>query len=332
MLTILNNYMHGYVAVPVILACKKHGLFRTLHFEKTVLFADLVQKLHANSGHLRAALHMLESLQGVSRNSKDEYVLLPESGVFQKIPEEIIQLLSFPMNSYLKGEQKGYRLEKWIELSSRRWDVENRMFADFLDGMLVIPLLLALKEAGFLDSSDDQKEPFFLKLNPAVREVISALFVNQGWLSQDKGTPVLTETGRFIAGRIFITATVASYRPMLTNISEVLFGDCKSVFERDVSGYEQHVDRTLNVRGSGFQHERYFSDMEEIILSLFNRTPYAEQPHYVADTGCGDGRLLKQFYEIIKNKSLRGNVLDEYPVKLIGIDFNERPWKKQLVH
>lgn len=27
MLTILNNYMHGYIAIPVILACKKHGLF-----------------------------------------------------------------------------------------------------------------------------------------------------------------------------------------------------------------------------------------------------------------------------------------------------------------
>ena len=101
---------------------------------------------------------------------------------------------------------------------------------------------------------------------------------------------------------------------MLIEIAEVIFGDCKSVFKRDLHDHELHVDRTLNVIGSGFQHKKYFSDMEEIILSLFNRKPYAEQPKYIADMGCGDGTLLKKIYEIIKHKSLRG----KWPMKWVS--------------
>ena len=122
--------------------------------------------------------------------------------------------------------------------------------------------------------------------------------------------------------RSLITATVASYRPMLMNIAEVIFGNCAAVFQRDAAGHETHVDRTLNVMGSGFQHERYFDQMEEAILAVFNREPYEDQPRYVADMGCGDGTLLRKIYDLIKAKSLRGKVLDRYPVKLIGVDYN----------
>jgi len=324
MLSVLNNYSHGYVTIPVILACKKHGLFKVLNLAKPLAFIDLVKKLRANSGHLRTALYMLESLNWVSRNSKDEYLLTPESDIHRKIPRDIMKLMSFPMDAYLNKNREKHSLRTWIELSGRQWDICDPLMAVFLDGLLVITMLLALKDNNLLTSPDNQKAPLFSNLNPEVREEITDFFINQGWLSQNNGHPVFTDTGYFIAEKIYITAIAASYRPMLARMSEVIFGDCQSVFKRDLSENELHIDRTLNIIGSGFQHEKYFSDMEEIILSLFNRQPYAKQPEYIADTGCGDGTLLKKVYEIIKNKSSRGNVLNEYPVKLIGIDFNNK--------
>ena len=324
MLTILNNYSNGYVAIPVILACKKHGLFKILNTSKSYPFNDLVKELHANSGHLRSALQILESLNWVSRNLNDEYLLSPESDIHQKIPEDIMELMSFPMNEYLNNHQENHRLRKWIDLSGRSWDVGNPMIAGFLDGMLVIPLLLALKENGLLNNDEVHQAPLFLKLNPEVSEEITEFFVKQGWLFQSNGMFFFTDAGRFMEQRIFITATVASYRPMLMNISEVIFGDCKSVFTRDLSNHELHVDRTLNVVGSGFQHQKYFSDMEKMILAIFNNQSYSEQPRYIADMGCGDGSLLKKIYEIIKDKSFRGKVLQEYPLRFIGIDYNEK--------
>ena len=98
MLTILNNYSHGYVAIPIILACKEHGLFKILNFAKPLPFTKLVKELQANGGHFRVALHMLESMNWVSRNSKDEYLLTPKANIHQKIPTDVMELMFFDMN------------------------------------------------------------------------------------------------------------------------------------------------------------------------------------------------------------------------------------------
>lgn len=324
MLEILNNYAHGYVAVPVIIACKKHGLFELLDNKKSVHFSVLVKELNANSGHLRVALNMLQSLGWMTRSRQDEYALTYKASIHAKIPEDITDLLSFPMEEYLKARQKRLSLCKWLDLSKNSWNISETLMAQFLDGMLIIPLLLSLKGKGLLEETEKTDAVLFSKLSAGVRRELTDFFFSKGWLSDVNGAVKFTDSGRFITGRIFITATVASYKPMLARISEVIFGDCKKVFQRDDTGHESHVDRTMNVIGSGFQHEKYFSDMEEIILSLFNLEPYDSQPVYIADMGCGDGTLLKKVYEIIKNKTSRGKVLKEYPLKLIGVDYNEK--------
>ena len=98
---------------------------------------------------------------------------------------------------------------------------------------------------------------------------------------------LLTEVGQFLVDRALIMGTTASYWPSRWALPELLFGDPKRVFRRDTFGHERHLDRTLNVVASGFQHEKFFSDVDEIILEIFNR-PLATQPHYVADMGCGE--------------------------------------------
>ena len=323
MSAVLNSYLYGYVAVPVIISCIKNNLFKIVSSSEPVHFNDIVENLHANRGHLRVALQMMESLRWISRNDNDEYLLSQKSDIHRKIPEDITKLLSFPMHEYVSKNQKKHSIKKWIAMSAKRWNIEDTMFADFLDGMLAIPLLLALKKNNFLVSKDNHQAPLFSVLSPAVREEIIKFFTDRGWLVQEGGAYVFTDTGRFITERISILEMVASYRPMLANISEVIFGDCKAVFTRDENGSELHIDPDLNVKECCFQHENHFSDIEEMILSIFNRKPITEQPKYIANMGCGDGTLLKRIYEVIKNKSLRGEVLHQYPIKLIAMDRNE---------
>ncbi|MGH8553515.1 MAG: hypothetical protein ACRERS_09495, partial [Methylococcales bacterium] len=85
---------------------------------------------------------------------------------------------------------------------------------------------------------------------------------------------------------------------------------------------EQHVDRTINVLASGVAHRRYFEDSEKIIIEIFNREPLEEQPKFVADMGCGDGEWLKRIYQVVESRTLRGKNLEQYPLLMIGADYN----------
>jgi len=128
----------------------------------------------------------------------------------------------------------------------------------------------------------------------------------------------------FIVDRIFITATVASYRPMFRRAQELLFGDAAQVFARDSAGHESHLDRTINVIGSGFQHEKYFAALSKLLVKCFDGDAYASQPKYIVDMGCGDGSLLRRLYETVRDRTPRGKVLDTYPLIPVAVDFNQK--------
>nr|ACG63826.1 SxtA [Microseira wollei] len=320
MLQKINRYTHGLVAVPVILACRKKGLFELLTHESPLSQEQMVKHLGANSGHFQVALRMLESLHWLSRNEYLKYYLTSEAAIHNQIPEDVLQLYHLPIESYLQGKQ-GKLLEKWIERSCQLWNLDNPLIADFLDGLLLIPLLLTLHKHNLLAESEEK--PFLSSLSGTVQEELGKLFIHLGWADIKAGRLTLTELGRFMGERALNTAVVASYTPMLSRIYDVLFGDCISVFQRNASGHESHIDRTLNVMGSGFQHQKYFADLEESILSVFNQLPLEEQPKYITDMGCGDGTLLKRVWETIRFKSARGKAIEQYPLRLIGVDYNE---------
>jgi hypothetical protein len=56
------------------------------------------------------------------------------------------------------------------------------------------------------------------------------------------------------------------------------------------------VDRGLNVIASGYQHDRFFKDVDAILVEVFDRLPLEDQPTTVADMGCGDGAFLERVF------------------------------------
>ncbi len=314
MLNIINRYTHGFVFVPIVLACRQRGLFELLTQRGQMKSAEIIQHLGANEGHFLAALRMLQSLNWLSRDSDSKYQLTSHADQQQQIPQEILEIYTWDMHAYLLGE--GGKLGKWLELSQARWHLSDQRLADFLDGAFIIPLLVTIKKHNLLDQTK------FHSFNLTIREELTTLFVGKDWAQCEAGQLYLTDTGRFMLDRALITGVAASYRPMLSRATELLFGNPEAIFQRDTSGHEQHLDRTLNVVASGFQHEKYFADIEETILAIFNRLPVEEQPDYVADMGCGDGHLLARVYDTIRSKSARGKILDQHPVHMIGVDYN----------
>lgn len=107
---------------------------------------------------------------------------------------------------------------------------------------------------------------------------------------------------------------------MFAHTKQLLLDEYKIVHQ--IGFDEVHVDRKMNVISSGFAHHKYFQDVQKVIIKIFNNTNYTNQPKYIADMGCGDGTFLKQTYETIVSNTMRGKVLDKYPLLLIGADYS----------
>ena len=77
---------------------------------------------------------------------------------------------------------------------------------------------------------------------------------------------------------------------------------------------------------SGGAHAAYFKIVDEIIIELFNK-PIEKQPKGILDMGCGNGAFLQHLFTVIEQQTVRGKMLEEYPLILIGADYNEAALK-----
>ena len=82
----------------------------------------------------------------------------------------------------------------------------------------------------------------------------------------------------------------------------------------------------MNVWGSGGAHATYFKVIDEVIIDLFNR-PIDEQPKGILDMGCGNGAFIEHIFNVIEQQTLRGKLLDDHPLFLVGADFNKAALK-----
>jgi len=319
MLDVINRYAHGFVAIPVILVCQKRGLFEQLKSRGQMNLEQMVDHLDANSGHFQVALRLLCSLGWLSQDA-DVYTLTEEGEGYCHIPQEILELFQFPMESYLLSSQGG-ELRKWVDYSRQRWCESTPLMADLLDGVLLIPILLVIYK--HKTTLVETKKLLFSTLSPKVCGELTELFINKAWAVAEKDHLSLTSVGQFMLDRTLNMGVTASYKPMLLHMSELLFGSHHAELQRHEQGQETHIDRTLNVIASGFQHNKYFAQIDEMITVIFDNLSFETQPKYVADMGCGDGSLLKRIYETICTKSARGKVLAQYPITMLGIDYNQ---------
>jgi acyl transferase domain-containing protein/acyl carrier protein len=291
MLELLIRYSHGLAVVPLVDALRRRGALDRLAEPDGFTPSGLAEELGANPGPFEVALGALRTLGWIAPTEGGLLRTGPELARAREIPDDVLDLYAFPFDEYLDGGA-GLSLAPWIDRSEARWGTDDPLLADLLDGVLAVPLLLALEGRS---GADDGRGLDLLDRIPAPGGgEVARLFALRGWTEAGESGPALTPAGRFLSDRVGITAVVASYRPMFLRSEELLFGDPASVFALDPEGRETHVDRTANVLGSGFQHVRYFEALADRVDEVLAGAGPHGGPRWVADTGAGDGTLLRR--------------------------------------
>jgi len=228
------------------------------------------------------------------------------------------------------SEAATHCLVVWAEHRPGWTNSKSKVLPVLLDGIVLAPLLTSItyfarwSEEGLDYGKDKAMDRFdFSKLDAASRTALGEIFEELGvGAMSPKGIVSLSTRGSLALQRCYSYYVPTSYSPLMGEFSHILFEEPGWGFE-DLDEGEIHVERTLNVVGSGAQHATLFKDLMRHIDVIFSGEDYAGQPRYVVDTGSGDGHLLMQIYQHIKEHTPRGRVLEEFPVIMVGVDFNE---------
>lgn len=332
------RHLDGVVMTPIVHSLHKKGVLQTVADKKTVLLSALTQQFSANEGYLNVALHCLCAQgwlqQEIIDNGADVIFSITPYGasalpllhlyepaaqwLLQAPPEnkEIFNIRTFPF--WKKA------VDHFKRISASSDDPVNFQIQKHIEGMLIAPMIVHLGMGGmfhkyFMEASFSPEE--FHKDAPSFKELLDFM-VHLGWFSPGKGTYSFTEKGLFFARRASAYGVTVSYLPTFRELDELLFGNATILKTLSERAQELHIDREMNVWGSGGAHATYFKKVDEIIINLFNQ-PIEEQPKGILDMGCGNGAFLKHIYEVIEQRTLRGTLLEDYPLFLVGADFND---------
>nr|ADY62524.1 SxtA short isoform precursor [Alexandrium fundyense] len=261
-------------------------------------------------------------------------VLHPASEVARGL-QELYSEVAPPFQ--LPSEDAARCLALWEEQRPSWSQCRSRALGVLLDGAVLAPLLVSVTyssrwdEEGQEHGRDNVMERFdFSKMLPAQRSALGDIFEQLGVGTMNaKGVIMMSSKGAMALQRCYSYYVPLSYAPLMAQISPILFDDAGWGFTDagtdSFDDVEEHVDRILNVVGSGAQHRTLFKDMMRHISTVFKGEAFALQPSFVVDTGCGDGSLLIHIYEHIKQHTPRGKVLDQFPLTMVGVDLNEDP-------
>ncbi|WP_455872355.1 beta-ketoacyl synthase N-terminal-like domain-containing protein, partial [Serratia proteamaculans] len=315
MLSVLNRYCHGFVAIPILEACAKRGLFGLLDSKGFYNRSELIKKLDANEGYFTLALQVLNTLGWIEKNNQDSYRLTEKANVdFPSI--NLTKLYEISPEILLQEEE-------WqLELNTRLTQVLNSIdrsedsFTIFAEDALFFSLLLALKGAGMLDPEQPLK-----KLPKSLCQNIESLFLQKQWIHGSSEAWQFTDEAKEHINKIDTLHIAASYRSMLYKVEQILFGHAGDVLDTN-KPKDSLYHRCVMGLFDGPQYGKFFEAIEALVLRVFNKTPYKNQPTVLAGMG-GGSSLLKRLYSSILTQSERGSVLDKYPLTLLAIDHEQ---------
>lgn len=341
------KHLDGLATAPVAYTLHQKGVLGYLLENKTATLSELVTRFNANEGYLNVGLRVLAS-QGFLTYDADTVTDDITVGLTDKseaafshvhLYEDVVELLKYSQNFHprLFEEEPFNKLNAIFEKYKNNYGVVfsddaitrdvQKQILKHVEGFLVGPTLVRLGMNGmfhkyFMEISFRPEE--FHK-SPELFKRILDFFAFLGWFNEKNGNYQFTETGLFFAKRASAYGVTVSYLPTFAKVDELIFGN-PAILRVGEGEDERHVDREMNVWGSGGAHDTYFKVVDEILIHLFN-LPIEEQPKGILDMGCGNGAFLQHIFEVIDRQTLRGKMLDEHPLFLVGVDYNQTALK-----
>lgn len=346
--SLIFRHLDGIAISPVISALAERGILHFILEKKQVNIAVITNEFSANEGYLNVALRTLAS-QNMLEYTLDSTLNSVTVGV-NKYSERAFtnfdiytDLAHFLAQDEILNSQEitDDFCKKWLRLfnkyesyllSSNEAEFKDKplhfQIAKHIEGVLLGPLIVRLGMSGlfhkyFMEASFSAEE--FHK-NPHYFHQVLERLTQLNWFVRQGSNFRFTEDGLFFARRATAYGVTVSYLPMFSQLNDLLFGSPNKLRELSDGEDERHVNREMNVWGSGGAHSTYFKVVDEFIITIFNR-PIEEQPKGILDMGCGNGALLNHLYEVIERYTLRGKHLDEHPLFLVGADYNQAALK-----
>lgn len=341
----LFQHLDGIVTAPSAYALKKNGVCDYLLQKKTATLDELCSHFNANDGYLNVALRVLCSQGWLKQNldnRKDQVTFsINEASAFafeqfQNYKDAVALLRlseqyhprKFELEPFLKLKNLHNQHRKKFGMTLSAVPSEKAIQYQLLhhiEGIILGPTLVLLGMAGmfhkYFMQTRFRAEEFHA--DPENFEQLLDILTEVGHFTKSNGSFQFTEQGLFFAKRASSYGVTVSYIPTLRKLDELIFGNALVLEKQKGDTEEKHVDREMNVWGSGGAHAAYFKVVDEIVIALFNK-PISEQPTGILDMGCGNGAFLQHLFSVIETQTLRGTMLDEYPLMLIGADFNEK--------
>ena len=286
------RHLDGLVTGPVAYSLHKKGVLSFILDKKECTLSELTSQFEANEGYLNVALRVLCSqgfLKHHINNATDEikFSISDKSEIafpLFHLYEDIVELLQFSMQFHprLFEEAPFERLKIIFEKYKKNYglvfsndplesEIQHQILTH-IEGALVGPTLVRLGMSGmfhkyFMEISFRPEE--FHK-SPENFKIILDFLAYLGWFTQKNGNYQFTETGLFFAKRASAYGVTVSYMPTFSKMDELLFGNPNVLRNVGEGEDEIHVDREMNVWGSGGAHDSYFKVVDEIIIKLFN--------------------------------------------------------------
>jgi len=326
---------------PTMHALHTKGVLQFILNKETVSLEAICSEYKANEGYMNVALRLLCS-QGwltqdldngsqsisysVNSKSKDAFALaelykdvdhlLKYSAQFPKrlFHVEPFKVMAKILDKYMEGYGLG---------AVNPGDIGYQVLKH-IEGILIGPTVVQLGMSGmfhkyFMETSFSADE--FHKDPESFGRLLDFL-VWLGWFTKSNGNYSFTDKGLFFAKRASAYGVTVSYIPTFRSLDELIFGNPEILRAISAGEDEKHVDREMNVWGSGGAHAAYFKKMDEVIIDIFNR-PIEEQPKGILDMGCGNGAFLIHAFDTVATRTKRGEMLEEYPLFLVGADYNK---------
>lgn len=338
------RHLDGIATATTAFSLHKKGVLAAILDEDRIGLSDLAKKFNANEGYLNVALRVLCSQGWLVQHIDQETNTI----AFTKNPKtkkafslaplyaEAVNLMKYSVkfpeerlgaNTFNALERVFKLYETNLGLTNVKEDSIEHQVLKHIEGVIVAPIIVMLGMNGmfhkyFMEASFRAQE---YHQDPESFKKILDFFTHLGWFSKKNDTYRFTDAGLFFAKRSSAYGVTVSYLPTFVALDELLFGNPEilSVAENET---EKHVHREMNVWGSGGAHSTYFKVIDQIIIELFNK-PIDEQPKGILDMGCGNGAFIQHIFDVIEHQTKRGKMLDEYPLLLVGADFNHAALK-----
>ena len=269
------RHLDGIATAPVVHSLHQKKVVDFIFDKKKCELSEICSQFPSNEGYMNVALRILAS-QGfleyevnntsniveVQSNENTEK-LLEYASLYNKVIPFLkeathsqfqnFELASFSEYAYLLDESVNNFGYSDAEIA------DNKVLAQILkhiEGCIAGPIIVQLGMRGmfhkyFMETSFQAGE--FHKNEENFEKILDFL-TDLGWFTKNQNNYRFTETGEYFAKRAASYGVTVSYLPMFNQMDEILFGNSKKM--RGISNNEDeiHVDRKMNVWGSGGAH------------------------------------------------------------------------------